>query len=245
MRFLALVLILISLTTIVYSAEVYNPKKYSGYNLYYNNYDYKPSGSDYENILIILDSTGSMSDSISGERKLDIAKRTILKVLSQVPPNVGIGLRVYGGQSYFLPSKGCRLSTLKVPISQGSQSQIADVLSKMKPAGVTPITYSLKQAVNSDLAGMKGIRRIILLSDGEENCDESPCEYAVNLVRTGSDIRIDAIAYSTDSAADNQLKCVALSTKGKFYRADTEASLLNSLLDSLKIQKDVKGTIVK
>lgn len=245
MRFLTALIILLFITTNVYSGEVYDPAKHGGYRYYQNDYNYTPQESDTENIIIILDASGSMDERIDGVKKIDIAKRTIMKVLSQVPPNVGIGLRVYGGESYFLPSKACRCSNLKVPVALNSQSQVAGALAAIRPIGATPITYSLKQAINYDLAGKKGIKRIILLSDGEENCDESPCEYAVNIVRGGSDIKIDAIAFSTDKMADNQLKCVALSTHGKFYRADTEASLLNSLLDSLKIQKDVQGTIIK
>ena len=244
MRFLTALLILFFITTNVYSGEVYDPAKHGGYQYYQNNYNYTPSSAK-ENIVIILDASGSMDEQIGGVKKIDIAKRTILKVLSQVSPDIGIGLRVYGGENYFLPSKACRCSHLKVPVVVNSQSQIAGALSAVRPIGATPITYSLKQAVNYDLAGKTGTRRIILLSDGEENCDESPCEYAVNLIRSGSDIKIDAIAFSTNKITDNQLKCVAMSTKGKFYRADTEATLLHSLLDSLRIQKDVQGTIIK
>lgn len=245
MRFLSALAILLFITALVYSGEVYNPAKHGGYQYYQNDYNYQYQGSEIENIIIILDASGSMDETINGERKIDIAKRTILKVLSQVPPNVGIGLRVYGGENFFLPSKACRCSNLKVPIAINSQNQVATALSEVRPIGATPITYSLKQAVNYDLSGKKGTRRIILLSDGEENCDESPCEYCVNLVRSGCDIKIDAIAFSTDRTADNQLKCVALATHGKFYRADTEASLLDSLMNSLKVQTEVQGTIIK
>lgn len=245
MKFLTAFLILLLITATVYSGEVYDPAKHGGYNYYQNNYNYQPQSSETENIIIILDASGSMDETIGDERKIDIAKKTILKVLSQVPDNVAVGLRVYGGENFFLPSKACRCSNLKVPVSLNSQSQVSMALNQTRPVGATPITYSLKQAVNYDLAGKKGTRRIILLSDGEENCDESPCEYAVNLVRSGCDIKMDAIAFSTDTMADNQLKCVALSTHGKFYRADTEASLMNSLMDSFKIQTDVQGTIVK
>ena len=60
------------------------------------------------------------------------------------------------------------------------------------------------------------------------------------------DISIDVIALDIgDKEANNQLKCVALVTSGKFYNANTAAELKNSLEDSLRLQKEVQGTIIK
>ena len=59
------------------------------------------------------------------------------------------------------------------------------------------------------------------------------------------DIRIDVIALSVgDLDANNQLKCVALVTSGKFYNANTASELKDSLHDSLNLQKKVQGTII-
>ena len=59
------------------------------------------------------------------------------------------------------------------------------------------------------------------------------------------DIKIDVIALAIgDEEANNQLKCVALVTSGKFYNANTAAELKDSLEDSLNLQKDVQGIII-
>ena len=59
------------------------------------------------------------------------------------------------------------------------------------------------------------------------------------------DIRIDVIALAIgDQDANNQLKCVALVTSGKFYNANTAAELKNSLQDSLNLEKEVQGVIL-
>lgn len=46
--------------------------------------------------IIILDGSGSMWGAAGNERKLDIARRTVDKVVSQVPPDREVGLMAYG-----------------------------------------------------------------------------------------------------------------------------------------------------
>ena len=54
-----------------------------------------------DNVMIILDDSDSMSDSIdrSGESKMAAAKRTVLEVLRTVSPATRVGLRIYGNSS--------------------------------------------------------------------------------------------------------------------------------------------------
>lgn len=47
-----------------------------------------------------------------------------------------------------------------------------------------------------------------------------------------------------DQEANNQLKCTALVTSGKFYSANTAAELMHSLKQSLNAQKEVQGVII-
>jgi len=201
--------------------------------------------SDHESVLIILDASYSMSDKVNGERKIDIAKRVINEVLGQLSTNVWVGLRIYGHKTDFLGLKACRASELKVPIQPNSQQIIRNILSSIQPVGWTPITYSIQQAVNYDFAGISGKKRIILVSDGMETCDNSPCEYVVELVKNRVDLKIDVIGFDlSDEAALSQLRCTALATKGKFYSARNANDLTNSLINSLNISKDVQGTII-
>ena len=83
-----------------------------------------------------------------------------------------------------------------------------------------------------------------MLTDGGENCDESPCTYVINLMKTRNDVTIDVIAFDVhDIEANNQLRCTALMTSGKFLNADTQEDLANSLFETIGISKDVKGSI--
>ena len=202
--------------------------------------------SDEEFILFIVDFSNSMTEKLHGTQKINMVLDTMQELLPKLPENQRVGLRVYGHKGGFaMPALACKASSLIVPMIKGSAPQIQSALFALKPMGWTPITYSLKQAVNSDFAGVKGKKRIILLTDGGENCDESPCDYVMELTKMRQDIYIDVIAFNIyDQEANNQLKCTALVTSGKFYSANTAAELLNSLQKSLSVQKEVQGVII-
>lgn len=201
---------------------------------------------DDEFILFIVDFSNSMTEKLHGTQKINMVLDTMQLLLPQIPDNKRVGLRVYGHKGgYMLPGMACKASALLVPMTKNSAASIQSALFSLKPTGWTPITYSLKQAVNCDFAGVKGKKRIILLTDGGENCDESPCDYVMELQKTRQDIFIDVIAFNIyDQEANNQLKCTALVTSGKFYKANTAADLLNSLSNSLNISKEVQGVII-
>lgn len=198
-----------------------------------------------ESVLFIVDFSNSMTEKFRGVKKIDMVLDTISELLPQIPIEKKIGLRVYGHKGGFLASQACKASSLMVPIQAGTASTIQGTLFSIKPTGWTPITYSLKQAVMNDFGTYNGKKRIILLSDGGENCDESPCDYALELIKTRDDIFIDVIAFTIfDQEASNQLKCAALATRGKFYTANTAAELKKSLSESMGARKEVQGKII-
>lgn len=197
------------------------------------------------NILIILDSSYSMEDRIGNQRKIDIAKRVIYNTVNTIPPDTRLGLRVYGHKIGFMAFNPCSQTQLLVPIQFNSGGAILGKLKNIQPTGQTPITYSIKTALANDFNGLNGPKRIILVSDGMETCDGNPCDFAVEMVRRGIDLKIDVVGFDLkDPAAINQLRCVSLSTGGKFYTADTEADLARSLQQSLTAKKEVHGQII-
>ena len=232
-----LLLFLIILKQSIASGEnynVYTPDKYSINAL-----------NPKERIVFIVDFSNSMVEKINGERKIDIAISTLEKILRELPKDIYVGFRAYGHRSGMTYFDSCKASSLIAPPERANNNVIQAALYKLSPQGSTPITYSLKQSVKKDFGTFIGKKRIILLSDGGENCDESPCTYALELIKQRNDISIDVIALDVnDKEAFNQLKCVALATSGKFYSANTAAELLDSFQDSLSIKKEVQGMII-
>jgi len=223
----------------------------TGYNVYDNPEDYniQDSGSR-ENILIILDCSLSMEDKIKGRRKIDVAKEVINKVIAQLPGDVYLGLRAYGHKKSQLKSifgfDECEVSDLLVPIGTNNRGRISEALSGLDAIGWTPICYSIGQSVEYDFTALPGKKRIILVSDGMETCNGSPCEFAIDLVKKDVDVAIDVIGFdlSSDPEAISHLRCAALVTKGKFYTADDPEEFLRSLQDSFSVSTEVQGVIM-
>lgn len=200
---------------------------------------------DGERILFIMDFSNSMTESLDGSTKLNHMVETMKQILPKINPNTWVGLRIYGHKMGFTPMEACRASTLVTPILKNNAPYVEQSLLKAKPRGMTPITYSLKQAIKYDFMGFQGKKHIILLTDGGENCDESPCTFVMNLIKIRRDVSIDVIAFNVNDSEDlQQLECTALVTSGKFYNPKTAAELLNSFNNSIEAAKSVEAKIV-
>lgn len=233
MKKLLLMLSLICMPVMASDYSVYRP----------DNYKYSPDSG--EMTLFILDFSNSMTEYLDGVSKLDLMLDTMRQILPSIDPNSRVGLRVYGHKMGFTPIEACRASALVVPVTRSNSVNIMNSLASVKPRGMTPITFSLKEAVKNDFIGFTGKKHIILLTDGGENCDESPCKYVMELIKVRKDILIDVIAFNIDNPDDlDQLECTALVTSGKFYTANTAAELAKSLNNSLNVHKEVEAKII-
>ena len=184
---------------------------------------YKYSADTPERTLFILDFSNSMTEYLDGESKVDLMLDTMRKILPTISKNSSIGLRVYGHRMGFTPFEACRASTLLVPIGPANNFNIEGALMKTHPRGMTPITYSLKQAIKY----------------------ESPCKFVMELIKIRKDVVIDVIAFNIDNEDDlAQLECTSLVTSGKFYTANTAAELARSLNSSLNAHKEVEAKII-
>ena len=220
-------------TNPVFAYKVYMP----------DNYSYKTFG---DKLLFIVDFSNSMGEYLEHKTKVNQVKDMMRRILPLIDVNTKVGVRVYGHTCNLLAYNACRSSELLVPLGENNSTKINSAISKLRPRGMTPITYSLKEGVNKDLRNYDGIKHIILLTDGGENCDESPCDYAIELMKERRDIKIDVVAFNVHDSSDlDQLKCVADVTSAKFIKADTNAELLKSM-ESLIFphQKQVEALIM-
>ena len=198
-----------------------------------------------EQTLFILDFSNSMNEFLNSRKKVDIMLDTMREILPKISSQNPVGMRAYGYRIGVTPYDSCKASKLMIPIMKGGNHLIAERIEKTRAIGMTPITHSLKLALNKDFKDFNGQKHIILLTDGGENCDESPCTFMTKNLRFYPDVKIDVIAYDIRNSDDiSQLECVALVTRGQFYTANTAAELANSLNNSLNIEKEVEGKII-
>ena len=227
---------------ILFVAQILFAKE--NYNVYdFDKYTMPPSN---EKTLFIMDYSNSMNEYLGDSRKVDLMIDTMNRILPAMGPNKEVGLRVYGHRMGLTAFDCCKASKLSVPVTFGNATNISNQLAKTRAMGMTPITFSLKKAVNGDFGDFTGKKHIILLTDGGENCDESPCTYVMENLAKRKDILIDVIAFNVTTPEDiDQLRCVAMVTSGKFYTANTRGELIDALNNSLRVQKEVGGMIVK
>ena len=217
----------------VLAYDVYTPSEYK-----YSN--------DGDKLLFVVDFSNSMTEYIEHQTKVNQVKDLMNRILPKISEDTKVGLRVYGHTCNIVAYNACRSSELIVPLGYNNSERISSALQKLRPRGMTPITYSLKQAVKKDFQEMDGVKHIILLTDGGENCDESPCDYAIELMKKRRDIKIDVLAFNVPDSDDlAQLKCTADVTGGHFSEAETKAELLRSMENLILPHKKVEAVIIK
>ncbi|WP_433160776.1 vWA domain-containing protein [Kribbella sp. CA-247076] len=183
--------------------------------------DPEPGGK----LVLVLDSSGSMKEPAGdGQTKIAAARTALTKVVTKLPTDAEVGLRVYGATVFKRTQAGaCTDTQLSVPIGRDNRPQLQAAIAKYKPYGETPIGYALQQAAK-DL-GPTGQRTIVLVSDGEATCAPDPCVVAQSIAKQGIDLKIDVVGFRVGGTARSQLQCVAREGRGDYYDADSTIDL--------------------
>ena len=177
-------------------------------------------GSDTTNIELVLDVSGSMTETVPGGVKIDVARQAVNQLLQQLPSSYNVGLRVYGHRyEQSDATRSCTdtelLAPLK-PLTAESRVTVSQRLAGLQPKGLTPIAYTLQSAVN-DFASVSGANFIILVSDGEETCDGDPLAVADWIMGLGIGLKVFVVGFDVDSRV--QLQGIATKTGGLYYNA--------------------------
>ena len=175
---------------------------------------------------LVLDSSGSMKEPAQGGTKIEAAKQALNTVVDDLPDAAQVGMRVYGAT--ISSGKGaCTDSQQIVEPGTDNRDDLHSAVDDYKPLGETPIGYALEEAAK-DL-GSEGKRTIVLVSDGESNCNPEPCDVARKLSKDGIDLRIDVVGLSVNAKTRKQLSCIAEAGNGTYYDADDAESLTRSI----------------
>lgn len=194
-----------------------------------------------EETLILFDSTASMLEPFGSSPKYVTAIKETKEVLSLMPPNTAIGLRIIGLsledtlKSLSIPEHFCKATSLLEPIKPFNIKSINNRLDTLFPLGTTPLTYSLDLAIKNDFSQYSQ-KHIILITDGAESCDADPCGFIQNLMRTRNDIKIDVISIGISENDLMQLNCLTNYTSGTLINVNTPTEFRSALDKILKPQ---------
>ncbi|MFQ5686546.1 MAG: VWA domain-containing protein [Candidatus Scalindua sp.] len=185
------------------------------------------------NILFILDSSGSMMNPLGDvESRIEAAKRVLSDLVAGLPAETNVGLEVYGHRE----KTGCDDIEIVVPVGMLDVDVIKQRINSLEALGNTPIASALERGAD-EIQGLKGIRTIVLISDGEETCKGDPISAAEQIrKRLGVDVIIQVIGLAVDDNAKQQLAGIAQAGGGTYYSADNAEQLKDSLV---QIKKEV------
>ncbi len=184
---------------------------------------YKPNVN---RVLFVLDVSGSMKEKWDERVKYDIAKQLLYKLIDSVEkknPNVEFAVRAFGYQ-YDKGQRNCKDSKLLVPFAKNNAENIKLALDRIKPQGMTPIAYSLQQAVNDFPGDAKSLNSIIIITDGNENCEGNPCQASQSLLDKRISLRPFIVGLNGGDEFVQKLKCI-----GEVLDTKDEPSLYNTV----------------
>jgi len=137
-------------------------------------------------ILILLDESSSMIEKWEGGKpRYKVAGEIILRLMDslyKINDQSEFALRVFGHQ-YPVPEHNCYDTKREVMFSKDNYTQMSLRLADIRPLGVTPIAYALKEAAENDLTDEDQYAySIVLLTDGGESCGGDICDVVKKLL---------------------------------------------------------------
>lgn len=202
------------------------------------------SGQDPSPLVVLLDISGSMADSVDASDgsgtvvKLDEAKEAISETIRAQPAGVGLGIWTYPGT----PSCDPGSWLLEVGTNYDPAQVLERVESLSTDDGGTSTAEAIQAAVDSLRADGIMSANIVLVSDGESNC-EDPCETAKNLTDTGFELSIQTVGFDISPQGKQELECIAAAAHGQYIDVSDGATLRTVIrgLTTPKLQVTVSG----
>ena len=183
-------------------------------------------------VLFIIDSSGSMSQKLGGETRLDAAKRVFSDLINGLPSEINVGLEVYGHRG----EKDCSAIEVVQPVTRLDRDALKSKIASLKAEkGATPIADALITGAEV-LKKVKGSKSIVLISDGKETCGGDPVATVKRLKKQGIDVKVHVVGFTVGTEERKQLEAIAGAGGGNYYQADNSNALAESL-------KKIKSTV--
>ncbi|MSP90663.1 MAG: VWA domain-containing protein [Myxococcales bacterium] len=172
-----------------------------------------PAPAHADQVVVLLDSSGSMSGLLDGEAKMTIAKRALKSVLARLPAETHVGMLTFANDWI-------------VPLGPRDDAKMLLAINAIEPHGPTPLGGFLKRAADALLQARArqygyGSYRLVVITDGVSTDGALLDEYAPDVLARG--IVVDAIG--VDMAKDHVLKRNAHSYRRANNSADLERAV--------------------
>jgi Ca-activated chloride channel family protein len=178
-----------------------------------------------EQVMLVLDASGSMWGQVEGRSKVEIARSAVADLVTSWKADVDLGLVAYGHRR-----KGdcADIETVLPAGALDARAYLAKV-NALNAKGMTPLSQAVIHAADA-LKASERKATVILISDGEETCDLDPCAVGKELEAKGVEFTAHVIGFDVPNPAHQaQLRCLAENTGGRYFNASDAASLEKAL----------------
>lgn len=183
------------------------------------------------NVAILLDASGSMKEKVDGQVKMELAKESIERFVSELPEGTQVSLRVFGHKEGKSKQESCQSSETVYPLAGYEESSFSSALNRFDAQGWTPLAKAIRDA-KSDLAQSsgEGVQNIVyIVSDGEETCGGDPVKEARALHTSEMKAIVNIIGFDVSNAEQRALKEVAKAGGGTYKSARSAKDLEEQL----------------
>ena len=190
-----------------------------------------------DNIVVILDASGSMQDKFSGDQtksKMAAAKAALQEVLSKVPDGTQIGLLVFSGANI--------QNDWVYPLGPKDTQKLIAAIHLPQPSGNTPLGKYIRIGANRLLEQRErqynyGNYRLLVVTDGEASDTDKVKYYTPEILNR--QIRIDVIG--VDMKTDHILANVVDSYRKADNPGELVAAVSQILAETSDTGTDVGG----
>ena len=190
-----------------------------------------------DNIVVILDASGSMQDKFSGDQtksKMEAAKAALQEVLSKVPDDTQIGLLVFSGANI--------QNDWVYPLGPKDTQKLIAAIHLPQPSGNTPLGKYIRIGANRLLDQREkqynyGNYRLLVVTDGEASDADKVKYYTPEILNR--QIRIDVIG--VDMKTDHMLAKVVDSYRKADNPGELVAAVSQILAETGDTGTDVGG----
>ena len=177
----------------------------------------------------------------SGRNKLSSAKKTMSTLVQGRPESTDLGVWTYpGGTTSGECAPGSWIPGLQ-PDQHPDPTDVDAHIRQLTASGNTPTGPALRGVVDS--LKQKGFTSatLLLISDGESNCGEPPCEVAKSIVDEGFALSVPSIGFTISDKGRDELTCISQATGSSYREADNADQLIKEL--SQYEQRDLEVSV--
>ncbi|REJ82224.1 MAG: VWA domain-containing protein [Acidobacteria bacterium] len=182
-----------------------------------------------DDLIFILDASGSMWGQVKGKNKIVIARETFAELVGELDARRRVGLVAYGHRR----EGDCSDIERLVEVSPLDRERLVATVNAVQPKGMTPLAASIGQALDQVRQADRPTT-VVLLTDGLETCDADPCATVRTAREAGLPFLLHVIGFDVAEDDAVQLACTAQASGGLFLPAGDQEQLAAALASAVQ-----------